>query len=297
MMYQSNITFNSITTIVFAANFAASSGGAVCMDDSSNLFITGGATVYFLNNKTLYGGAILVHLSQIFIQMFSFLLVGNNSALSHGGGTLVHSGSVNVSEHSEVNFTANVAQMQGGALYQSLAGLLSVESCSKLMLSNNSASQGGSLYLSASATVNIGNDSVLLFINNTALDCGGAVYASDQFGTPCFLVLLSYSSVVIFQGNTAKSGIDVDIYGAIIRSSKCAQYSKQTNTLSYCGNELKANIIFIPSNHNSSLISNSVSSDPKQVYLCDSHGSPQCANLSKIFVIGPRLYSGEPFNH
>ena len=131
MMYQSNITFNSITTIVFAANFAASSGGAVCMDDSSNLFITGGVTVYILNNKALYGGAIHVHLSKIFIQMFSFLLVGNNSALSHGGGALVHSGSVNVSEHSEVNFTANVAQMQGGALYQSLAGLISVESHSK----------------------------------------------------------------------------------------------------------------------------------------------------------------------
>ena len=109
-------------------------------------------------------------------------------------------GSINVNEHSEVNFTANVVQMQGGALYQSLAGLLSVESYSKLMLRNNSASQGGSLYLSASATINIGNDSVLLFINNTAsdLDRGGAVYASDQFGMPCFLVLLSYFSAVIF---------------------------------------------------------------------------------------------------
>ena len=101
------------------------------------------------------------------------------------------------------------------------------------MLSNNSASQGGSLYLSASATVNIGNNSVLLFINNTASDHGGAVYASDQFGIPCFLVLLNYSSAVIFQGNTAKNGTGVDIYGASIRSSECAQYSKQTNTLSY----------------------------------------------------------------
>ena len=119
-----------------------------------------------------------------------------------------------------MSFTANVAQMQGGAFYQYLAGALSVESYSKLILSSNSASQGGSLYLSASATVNIGNDSVLLFINNTASDRGGAVYASDQFDMPCFLVLLSYSSAVIilFQGNTAKSGIGVDIYGASIRT-------------------------------------------------------------------------------
>ena len=232
----------------------------------------------------------------MFIQKFSFLLVVNNSALNHGGHAFVERGSINVNEHSEVNFTGNIAQMHGGTFYQSLAGLLSVESYSKLMLSNNSASQGGSLYLSASATVNIGNNSVLLFINNTASDCGRAVYTSDQFGMPCFLVLLSYSSAVIFQANIAKSRIGVDIYGASIRSSECAQYSKQIDTLSYCGNKLKANITFIPSNHNSSLISDSVSSDPKRVCLCDSHGSPQCANLSKIFVIGPGLYSGESFN-
>ena len=50
----------------------------------------------------------------------------------------------------------------------------------------------------------------------------------------------------------------------------------------------------MPSNLNSSL--SSVSSDPKRVCLCDSNGYPQCAILSKIFVNGLRVYSGEPFN-
>ena len=34
------------------------------MDEFSTLIITGGATVYFLNNEVLYGGAIHVKLSQ-----------------------------------------------------------------------------------------------------------------------------------------------------------------------------------------------------------------------------------------
>ena len=58
--------------------------------------------------------------------------------------------------------------------------------------------------------------------------------------------------------------------------------------------EIRQILAFIPSNLNSSL--SSVSSGPKRVCLCDSNGYPQCATLSKIFVNGLKVYSGEPFN-
>ena len=121
------------------------------------------------------------------------------------------------------------------------------------------------------------------------------MYTNVQFNLPCFLAITSYSGAVRFQGNVAKSGIGMDIYGASIRSSACAAhsvFSKQINTLPYCGHE--TNISFIHSNRNSSL--SSVSSGPKRVCLCDSNGYSQCVILSKIFVSGLRVYSGEPFN-
>ena len=154
----------------------------------------------------------------------------------------MYSGNINISDHSVVDFTDNLAHLQGGAIYKSFVGYLSIDSHSLLTFSNNSASQGGALYLPASATVSVGNESVVLFANNSALDRGGAVYANVQFDLPCFLVLVSYSSAVVFQGNIAKNGIGMTIYGASIRSSACADHSKLIKTLPYCGN--KANISF-----------------------------------------------------
>ena len=96
------------------------------------------------------------------------------------------------------------------------------------------------------------------------------MYINIQFELPCFIVLLSYSSEVIFHENVAKSGIGFDVYGASVRSSACSAYSKQIKTIPYCGN--KANISFLPSNLNSSL--SLVSLGPKRVCLCDSNGYP-----------------------
>ena len=200
----------------------------------------------------------------------------------------MHNGKFETKEYSEVSFKDNCA-FQGGAIYKSSMGNISISSYSRMRFINNSASQGGALYLPASATVNVGNDSVVIFTDNSASDRGGAVYANVQLDLPCFLILSSFSSAVVFQGNVAKKGIGVDVYGASIKSSKCDVFSKQINTISYCGNNL-ANITFTPR------LNTSVSSDLERVCFCSSYGDSKCATLSKIFVNGPRVYSGEPFN-
>ena len=297
LLPQSEIRLNSNTVVNFTSNTAATYGGALSLVHST-VYITGNTSVYFLNNVITDkggGGAISIDYSQLVIEN-SILFIGNNSVTTHvGGSILMISSYLNASEHSEVKLFNNLAHLQGGAIYMSLGGNISIDSHSILTFINNSASQGGALYLPESATVNIGNNSVISFTNNTAIHRGGAIYANVQFYLPCFLAITSYSGAVIFQGNAANSGIGMDIYGASIRSSACAAHSvfaKQINTLPYCGHE--TNISFIHSNSNSSL--SSVSSGPKRVCLCDSSGYPQCANLSKIFVSGLTVYSGEPFN-
>ena len=201
----------------------------------------------------------------------------------------MYNGKLETKKYSEISFKDNRAAFQGGAIYKSSMGNISIYSYSRMRFINNSASQGGALYLTASATVNVGNDSVVIFTDNSASDCGGAVYANVQLDLPCFLILSSFSSAVVFQGNVAKKGIGMDVYGASIKSSKCDVFSKQINTISYCGNNL-ANITFTPR------LNTSVSSDPERVCLCNLYGDSRCATLSKIFVNGPRVYSGEPFN-
>ena len=198
------------------------------------------------------------------------------------------SSSLRVSKNSKIFFTANHAPLQGGAVYLSLGGNISIDS-SSLMITYNSANLGGALYLTASATLSIASDSVVLFGYNTATERGGAVYANVELGLPCFLIITNYSSEVKFEGNIAKGEIGMDVYGAGIRSSVCAENSKEMGTLPYCGTD-KANITIIPSGLSS------VSSGPKRVCLCDSDSYPQCANMSEIFVYGLTFYSGEPFN-
>ena len=328
MHYQSKMKLSSNTLFNFTSNVATGTGGAIQMLRQSIIHITCDTVVHFQNNRALIGGgaislfdgsifntssntfacfrnntainreggALSIASSYLFIQN-STLFIENNSATKYaGGGIFMSSSSLSVTKNSEVFFTANQAPLQGGAVL-SLGSNISIDS-SSLMITNNSANQGGALYLTASATLSIGSDSVVLFGYNTAADRGGAVYINTiiELSLPCFLVLTNYSSMVIFEGNIAKSEIGMDVYGASIRSSACAKNSKQMGTCPYCGTDV-ANIIFIPSNHNmqnSSL--SSVSSGPKRVCLCDSDGYPQCANISEIFVNGLTFYSGEYFN-
>jgi predicted outer membrane repeat protein len=133
---------------------------------------------------------------------------------------------------------------------------------------------------------------IVLFIDNFASYTGGAIFAQVPFFLPCFLVLTSYSGALKFQGNSAKSGTGMHIYGASTRLSRCA-YSKEFNreVLPYCGND-KINITFLPGIGDNFEFS-PVSSEPKRVCLCDLNGYPQCTNLSKIFFKKFRVYSDE----
>ena len=293
LLHQSEIRLNSKTEVMFTSNFAAAHGGAIYIDHSSINVIN--SQIHFHKNrvKDRGGGALYIYHSQLSVIM-SVLIMANNTALSYAGGSVfMLNSNLNIIEYSEVNFTDNIANLQGGAIYQTLGGYISVASHSVLRFISNTASQGGALYLSESTTVKVGKDSVLMFKNNLALDRGGAVYANFHFDLPCFLVLVNYSSTVIFQGNMAKSGIGMDIYGASIRSSTCDILSKQIKSFSYCSNE--AQISFMHRNPNNMSLS-SVSSELKRVCLCDSNHYPQCVNISQIFVNGPRVYPGESFN-
>jgi predicted outer membrane repeat protein len=324
MVYKSKMRLSSSILVDFTSNIAEGSGGAIAMHAQSSICITNDAVFHFRNNRALAdggaivlfegsvfnasantsiyfhnntainkGGALSVESGYLFIQKSTIFIENNSASKLAGGGIFMSASSLKICEHSDMVFTANQAPLQGGAVYMSLGGNISIDFSSKLKITHNSASQGGALYLTASATLYVGNNSVVSFGYNTASDRGGAVYANVGLSLPCFLALTSYSSTVNYEGNVAKHGIGMDVYGASIRSNTCSENSKKIGTLPYCGTD-KANITIIPRDHISSL--SSVSSGPKRVCLCDSNGNPQCANISEIFVNGLTFYSGEPFN-
>ena len=291
MWHNSAIVLDANATAYFINN-TAMSGGAMCM--LSSTIEINNAAIYFINNTSLsQGGAVSIRDGHFSVKKHSVLYFLNNSAIHEaGGGIFMSSGSISISYHADVRFINNSATLQGGGIYQSSGVDISVSKNSNLSFYNNSARQGGALYLLPSATVELGSKSITLFINNSASDVGGAVYAYVHSDLPCFLVLKSYSSVLKFQGNSAKSGAGMHVYGASFKSNKCI-YSKLFTTRAYCGEDMSINISFVP--YLKSSLS-PVSSDPKRVCLCDLNGRPQCASLSNIFVNKFRIYPGESFN-
>ena len=158
---------------------------------------------------------------------------------------------------------------------------------------NNTGIAGGALAL-YSTRLYFANTANISFINNRALTVGGAIYL--ELGETVrpesdFRVFLYFYQVlpplessvfqVFFRSNSAKFGGE-DIYGTYLNSTCQVSYNYSSFTLD-------------PYEHfhfetNNSI--SSVSSIPDHVCVCDSNGTPECAELSKIFMTR-KAYPGE----
>ena len=284
----STIIVGENTNILISRNIAGY-GGAIYLWKNSVLIVNRNAIINFISNtaRTLRGAISLEE--SCFSITNATLLFRNNTAVGEAGWAISLIGSrINIREHANVTFINNMATLQGGAVYQSISGHISIDIHSRLEFYSNSAGQGGALYLTSPGSLVVGHNSFILFANNSALEVGGAVYAYTHLDLPCFLFLMSYSSVLKFEENSATNGGLHIYYGASIRSAKCGGtelfYSRP-----YCGTDL-SDVSLMPDVNNSLSL---VSSDPKRVCLCDPSGQPQCANLSYIFVNAVRVYPGE----
>ena len=170
-----------------------------------------------------------------------------------------------------------------------------------LLFKGNLAFRGGGFSL-LDSTILIQNNTNISFINNSATNVGGAIFIHELpfvFKTKsidqCFYQLpdvrnISDLSTLIsslnFYNNTSENGGD-DIYGASL-----IDWCSVTD-----GSEVRskgATKLFHFHTHPKGY-SSSISSDPKRVCLCDEYGTPQCANISHIFLNQTR-YPGESFN-
>ena len=141
---------------------------------------------------------------------------------------------------------------------------------------NNTGIRGGAMAL-YSSTMYLTSGLNISFINNSAEQTGGAIHTEPDMTRSscpeCFYEVPNDDThiTLLYSENLAQYGGD-NIYGT---------------SLALCKHQIN--------HHFSSNISmSSVSSDPRQVCLCDSDGQPQCENASEILT-SKSVHPGERF--
>ena len=299
-LYKGTLNIDSNTKLTFSNNVVSGEGGAIHLRNGE-LVINTNAKLNFTHNSARLGGAVYLHFSTICIDSDAMHFYHNSGSL--GGGIYFLYGDMHINTNKSVTFVNNIAQSQGGAMFieSSINSSIVVSNSSKLLLFNNSAFQGSALYtIPSSFTITVGYQSSVQFVNNTASDIGGAVYAEMQPAALCLFMVTDYSAEISFVGNYASHHIGHHMYGTSIRADKCGRehiiqlvnkqgkpYCSQINT-----HDKPINISFTHPRLNET--PSPISSAPRRVCLCDSHGKPQCTKFSSIF---PRvsIYRGELF--
>ena len=266
--------------VFFLNNTAARCGGAIYMTftvmsiNSDSCMNFTGNRVAVVYNGLGTAGAMYIQQSQIIATKANLILFSENVAYMGGAMVLIES-SFFISKCNKVLFVKNTALSEGGAVHIFNTSYITVDTYSKLMFYNNSAHQGGALHLEISGLVKVGSDSHIEFRYNSAITYGGAIYVDDK---RCLFTFSNYSSMVLFEKNSANEHVGDHIYGASVKT--CMN--------SFCYQDI---VSYMP---NTSL--SPVSSPPKRVCLCDAEGKPKCAELNSIFFNLHKVYRGELFN-
>ena len=246
--------------IIFVNNTAVLLGGAITLNESSMVNITG--NVSFINNQAFYGGAICVLGNSRLVLNGSVTFMGNGANI---GGAIASAGDISVILQGNVTFKGNNAGQYGGAI--ALLG------CRTIQLPDT-------------------DHTLVMFTNNTAYENGGALYFSQQCSAINIAPLhcafnfehLPINPVFNFTDNVSGEGGDA-IYGAYfelpcITSSGIVHMSDQS--------VLNNTSFFSPSYLDE--FSSVISSDPLQLCFCED-GRPDCSLLPTYSV-----YPGELFD-
>ena len=181
------------------------------------------------NNQVNFGGAIYIdEISNIKFKGNSTATFNDNQALIDGGA--FHASNYNLSdvsfeENARVSFNNNKAMQYGGALCFWSYGKLTFKGNAQVKFSNNSASDnGGALYGGDNCTITIKDRSAITFNNNEAMGDGGAVYINTNSA-----IIFQANSVIKFHNNQA-SGYGGSLY---LRNNCEALFEERTNVTFY----------------------------------------------------------------
>ena len=145
----SNITLTGNSVLSFVSNEAAQSGGAGYFNTRCNFVINENAMVAFYNNKAMYGGAVFGS------NKTKFLFQQNSTAV----------------------FCHNLATVNGGAVSVMNDTNITLKDYTTVKFINNSAQYGGAVFLDATAVmVNNSDESCTKFKDNIARIIGSLVY-------------------------------------------------------------------------------------------------------------------------
>ncbi|CBJ31468.1 conserved unknown protein [Ectocarpus siliculosus] len=157
-------------SVTFAGNKAKADGGAIYARRGSTVTTNDGFTSFVDNESKHHGGAIMV-CERSGLRVAGNTTFSRNTAEHHGGGIQAMEESY-VYLMDDVVFDENVAGSNGGAIHASDRAKLKTTGNSRFV--GNRAQFGGAIHGRQEASASLGGD--LILTNNTASYDGGAVY-------------------------------------------------------------------------------------------------------------------------
>ena len=220
---------------------------------------------HFFNNTDLTGDSQIIQLYQtnnVNVQ---------NSVFANNNGTVINSKVTTLSFSGVVTFTGNYAR-QGGALSLShifLTMIILEEYTTVNFIHNSASSFGGAIYIDSYPSL------ILTENDDNNLWC--------FYGPPNTTASFKHVALKFFNNSAGKGGDH--IYGISVKSN-C-----KLNSESFIQHPWK-HIFKIEPN----VTLSAVASDVLRACICDEHGRPQCANLSKIYATSHPVFPGELFS-
>ncbi|CAB1105335.1 unnamed protein product [Ectocarpus sp. CCAP 1310/34] len=188
----------------FMDNLATNAGGAIFVDDGSTISWTGAST--FTGNTAVHGGAVLARNASVLWNSSSTMFSRNEA--SNFGGAIVADVSSELSWDGNTWLLDNEATNYGGAVY--VKDLSNVSWGGDTTVSGNSVLvNGGGIMADESSRLSWGGNTVLS--NNSAVGWGGAVYVKNSSS-------ISWSGNTTICHNSAQDGGGIMMYDGVTGS-------------------------------------------------------------------------------
>ena len=257
-LYNADVIFtNSIIT--FKSNNAKDAGGALYVNEKSDVAIKRNSTATFNENKASLGGAIscminsnlkfddnsvvafnnnvatsreggAIHIYEnchMTFEQYSFVIFSSNLAAKFGGAVHVFKSVISFKDHSKANFSFNSAKYSGGAMYLKETNLTLHDATSVTFNENSVRYRGGALYLEMNSQIIFKKYSESRFSGNSCKGQGGAIYCKDNSH-----FIVDESSSTIVSNNEA-------LYGGAISMYNCELTFKGDSTISFYSNRVE----------------------------------------------------------
>ena len=185
----SNCLFKGMSIVTINNNTAINNGGAVYIEDNSDITFEGNSKIIISNNQADYGGAICALInSNLKSESNSTVIINNNNATDGGAIYINDNSDFTFEGNTTVTLNNNTASDEGGAVYIEENSDITFEENCKVTISNSQADFGGAISIFANSSLTFKGSSTVTINNNAAIFSGGAVK-------------FSFNSDVIFEGN------------------------------------------------------------------------------------------------